>query len=104
MDSLPYFKFEGTVQFVSSMRAVSGSSGSLCAGRAQGRYSRGRAGMHARLVIAEIVGIDIVICEDESGEETALVGAMGEAPAVLFMHFSMWPFSTSLRLNFRPQS
>jgi len=42
-------------------------------------------------------GIDM----DRLGTE---VGADGDDTFDLFMHFSMWPFRTSLLLNFLPQS
>ena len=49
----------------------------------------------ARLVIPAMLGI----------ETRELLAELAGDPATdLFMHFSMWPFRTSRRLNFLPQS
>ena len=49
----------------------------------------------ARLVMPAILGIVmLMLLLAEAGEDTEL----------LLMHFSMWPLSTSRRLNLRPHS
>ena len=63
----------------------------------------------AKLEMLAILGIAEM--EDKDGTEGidmlelgTEVGAEGEETFDLFMHFSMWPLRTSLRLNFLPHN
>jgi len=65
-----------------------------------------RLDMLAMLGMAEMEDIEDMLGTEgiDMDRLGTVVGADGEETFDLFMHFSMWPFNTSLLLNFLPQS